>query len=237
MSSRDKWGITLFALVMLAALFLINDSTWLGIVLISGLLGLGLVMFRRKVRQFAFDFTEAKLQKQIDDNREEVFTYFEENSELLYEPFRQLFRKGRALQQAGQLGAVFVLSITFERQAILDNRYHLRLDLYDQAEADEVTCSENWDAGFIFKYIDSDLDAMDAEFTQKWTAAERLESKTGYMFAYIDVAENLWTQHIAEVLALEEWQQLQKTADYKVVFGEYQNPASLQIIYDAKLQQ
>jgi hypothetical protein len=191
------------------------------------------------VTQFATDLVEASLILTMEANLDKIAEYCQKNDDQLSksfcDSFQILLQKGMALQKAGKLGEVAYLAISVLRTFIMERRLQLRLDLYDATYfLSKVECSAYLDVAYIFKYIDSDINALVADLKEcggKFNSIEVDELKKDYIDTYSVVAQTFIAQNVPAILGLSEYGLLRKTGDFKIIYGEYLDRTVT--IYDA----
>jgi hypothetical protein len=181
------------------------------------------------VTQFASDLVEASLMLKLEANLDKIAEYCQKNdaqiSKSFCDSFQKLLQKGIALQKTGKFGEVAYLAISVLRTFVMDERYQLRLDLYDPSYfLSKVECSAYLDVEYIFKYIGSDINDLVADLKEcggKYNSIEVDVLKKDYIDAYAAVAQTFIAQNIPAILGLKEYDLLKKTLDFKIIYGEY----------------
>lgn len=192
-----------------------------------------------ELRKLMTDMAEIDLMLQARVSLDQFTEYYQKNEVQLRkdfcQPFAQLFKKGRVLQDQGKKPAIAFLAISVLRSFILNHCYQLRLDLYDNSYfLDPVECSIYLDLEYLLKYIDTDIDAFIGSLKEcgaKYTTYEVDRIKKDYIEVYASFAQDYILEQLSDILALKEFAVLQKTDDFKIIYGEYLDRT--EVIYPA----
>lgn len=141
------------------------------------------------------------------------------------ETFRKVFKQAYELQQERKKGAIAYIVISIIKVAIIDERYEVRIDLYDETYCmDSIEASINWNVAYIFKFIDDEIDTfidknkMNLKHIKNY---ERNALKLKCLPAYENLLYAYLKMNIGKLLELNEYQQLQCERKIEVLFGEY----------------
>ena len=190
--------------------------------------------------EFAGLLVEAYLEERLENNLAQLSEYCTKNTDQilksLLDNFKMVLAQGILLQKNGQVGEFKYLAISFLRSLIMEKDYRLRLDLYDASYfLSKVECSGYLELGYIWKYLDGDLEALLGELREcgaKYASYEIDEMKKEYLMTYVPVIQLFLLENLEAILSIPEFAELQKTADFKIIYGEYLDQT--QIIYDAQ---
>lgn len=190
-------------------------------------------------KEFAAELAEAALMLQVEDNLDQFAAYCQQHQERISQAFchsfQTLFQKGLELQAQGRLGPVAYLAIAVLRTLLMEGCYQLRLDLYDASYfLSKIECSAYLDLEYLFKYIDTDINGLIADLKEcggKYPTYEIDNLKKEYISVYAAIAQAFLVQNLPAILGLAEYKLLKKTADFKIIYGEYLDRTA--VIYDA----
>lgn len=152
-------------------------------------------------------------------------------AEGLRRALEAVLEKGAALQEAGRKGAGAYVCISFLRTSLLNGKFELRIDLYDEGMyMDESECEAYWEAEALAAYFAED-GAYFADCARRGVVrlleAEVVDFLQEYGDAYFELLGAFCAEAVAGIEDWEAWKRLRWAALVRVTYGEYMDKGLL----------
>lgn len=176
---------------------------------------------KQEGNQLMRDFMKANLPRLMFEYKQKE----NEHLEKLKEALKNLFEKGRRMQEAGEKNAISYLVICYCRSSVYTGNYELKLDLYDtEFYLDEQECSAYWEPDFIFSFLREDIEYFQKNIPKRVPRIKTYEVQrylAGYVNNYIYILSEFLRQKMHEVLEQIPMEGLEINGKMQVLFGEY----------------
>lgn len=141
----------------------------------------------------------------------------------------QYFKSIQTQQEQGHKEAIAYIFVSCLRSYQSNDQYSYRLDAYDSlGYLDKIESSTYWSADFIWRYLQNDLAYLTQELkNQRIYDYEQDWLKIQHGSNYHLVTYQYWRATMTEILALPSYQQLDKSPEISIHFGEYQSQSIL----------
>lgn len=145
--------------------------------------------------------------------------------EELLRAFDQIFIMAGKQQEAGEKEPVAFCNISYLRSSILTKSYDFLIALYDETMYfDPIETLGSWAPKWIMEFYENQVSYFRKEVRGKIVRvqdSELLEFERTLAGDYYKIVLGFLLEHLEEIQALESYQKLEKTADFKIQYGEY----------------
>ena len=137
----------------------------------------------------------------------------------------QIFIMAGKQQEAGEKELVAFCNISYLRSSILTKSYDFLIALYDETMYfDPIETLGSWVPKWIMECYENQVSYLRKEVRGKIVRvqdSELLEFERTLAGDYYKIVLGFLLEHLEEIQALESYQKLEKTADFKIQYGEY----------------
>lgn len=154
--------------------------------------------------------------------------------------FQEICAHALKMQASCQKGKAQYIHFTFFRHRVLSRNPRCRINVYDhQGYADPVECSTEYDASWVFNYLDAFEDQIrqaGKRYVNKIHSADISLIKREEAALYVHYLTNLVRHAMKEAVETDEFAALAKEEELYIRVGEYKDANELVFKYNGKKQ-
>lgn len=143
-----------------------------------------------------------------------------------YQSFHEVFKKGAETQETYAYLGIFPL-----HASRLLKTYHLDIKLYTSLfYLEEEPISGSWDAGWLFRYYEEDIEWMKEQLHQKFQHLQAYELEwveTAYIWEYFATARLYLVEHVRYLVKMDAYRELKRSEKFCILFGEFMEQAEI----------